>query len=171
MYPPYVTSSPTGPRRLLGGGYVASRQGVFHRHPGNAALIITTKHLHLRLMSGTPAAHEGCFLKWGEKTHWGSWTEAPWETELMRVSYPLTETDWNPGELHFTQTPCCTNNIWPSPHDVTSSLHFDICVNKSPSGLNSATTVSVLSFTPLQYILTHLNSFLGKINNNARKLD
>ncbi len=74
---------------------VASRQGVDHRRPGNAAL--TTKHLHLRLMSGTPLALDGRSLKWRGNTHWESWTEAPWETELTRVFYPLTETDWNPG--------------------------------------------------------------------------
>ncbi len=67
---------------------VASRQGVDHRRPGNAALLITTKHLHLRLMSSTPAAHEGCSLKWGEKTPWGGWTEAPGETELTCVFSP-----------------------------------------------------------------------------------
>ncbi len=131
---------------------VASRQGVDHRRPGNAALLITTKHLHLRLMSSTPAAHEGCSLKWGEKTPWGGWTEAPGESELMCVFSPLTETDWNPGELHFIQTPRCTTHIGPSLHDFTSSLHFGISVNKSLSGINSATTVSVLAFIPLQYI-------------------
>ncbi len=46
----------------------------------------------------------------------------------MRVFYPQTET-----ELHFTQTPCCTSHIGPSPHNVTSSLHFDIYVNKCHS--------------------------------------
>ncbi len=131
---------------------VASRRGVDHRHPENATLLITTKHLHLRLMSSTPAAHEGCSLKWGEKTPWGCWTEAPGETELACVFSPLTETDWNPGELHFIQTHCCTTHIGPSLHDFTSSLHFGICVNKSLSGINSATTVSVLSFIPLHHL-------------------
>ncbi len=84
-----------------------------------------------------------------EKTPWGSWTEAPGETELMRVFSPLTETDWNPSELHFIQTPCCTTQNRPSPHDFKSSLYFGICVNKSLSGINSATTVSVLSFISL----------------------
>lgn len=52
-------------------------QVVDHCRPGKTALTITTKHPYLRLMSGTPAAHDGWSLQWGEKTLWGSWTETP----------------------------------------------------------------------------------------------
>ncbi len=152
MYPPHVTSSPTGPGQLLGGGGCGEPPGSRSSSPWKCR----SPNHHQAPAPDVNEQHTcrswGLLFKLGREDTLGELDRGSVRDRTMHVFYPLTETDWNPGELPFTQTPCCPNHIGPSLHDVTSSLHFGICVNKSPSGINSATTVSVLSFTPLQYI-------------------